>query len=167
MEIINVRINYLQCERSLRSTICLMRTGYISLADNNVGKVCRGASDDESMSGTEQDHYDQLKAEYTNCTYVLGNIEVFGMQSLKGKTFDFFNAITEVNGYVKVTGQLPEGITSLPFPNLRIIRGGSLTRYSDNRDKEYSLFIYDIPRLSSLGLISLRGKACSLVAVGN
>lgn len=85
--------------------------------------------------------------------------------SLTDANFDFFKDITEVSGYVRVHGPLP-GLTRLPFPNLRIIRGeNSLTSEGDNRDKEYSLYIYNVPSLTSLGLTALQGRALSIACL--
>lgn len=131
----------------------------VYILDRNVGKVCPGAANDDSKSGNDREHYERLKEMYTNCTYVLGNIEIFSMDSLTGVTFDFFHNITEVSGYVRIMGPLPNDTRTLPFPKLRIIRGDSLTAYSDNSPNEYSLFIYNAIRVNNLGLTSLRGKS--------
>ena len=119
-----------------------------------------GSADQGSRAVSELDRYNSLKQAYTNCTYVLGNIEIYAMPKLSGVSLDFFHSITEVSGYIKITGPLPEGITTLPFPNLRIIGGEKLVPYSNDSPKEYSLFIYDLPSLTNLGLTALRGKNC-------
>jgi len=120
--------------------------------------VCSGASQDEPKSGTDLDHYNHLKRMYTNCTYVLGNVIVHSMKSLNNVSLDFFSSIVEVSGYVRVMGDMPLGVTNLPFSRLKIIRGESLTKYSDTHENEFSLFIYNVNQITSLGLTELRGE---------
>jgi len=81
------------------------------------------------------------------------------MPSLTEPNLSFFSSIVEVNGYVKVTGDLYTGNTELPFSNLRAIRGELLTKYSDKYEDEFSLIIHNVNQITSLGLRKLRGNA--------
>ena len=120
--------------------------------------VCIGSS--ESVSGSDRDHYRQLLDRFENCTYVQGNIDVHPMDDLvdENLSFDFFNKITEVTGYVRVRGRWPKSVKKLPFESLAIIRGENLIALGDNQPKQYSLFIYNMVDMDSLSLKSLRGE---------
>lgn len=125
--------------------------------DFAVSKVCSGTMADSPKSGGDQDHYNSLKEQFINCNYVKNNIEIHAMRSLRNVSLDFFHGITEVSGYVRIQGVLPQGITKLPFPNLAIVRGETLTKYRDDGENEYSFFLFNANQITDLNLHSLKG----------
>lgn len=100
---------------------------------------------------------------YTNCTYVLGSVNIHPMEmknlNSESKNLDFLKDIIEVSGYVRIQGPVPTTDSKLPFSSLKIVRGETLTQYSDHTTKEYSLFVYNVNRVTNLGFNALRGKA--------
>nr|KAG5685273.1 hypothetical protein BaRGS_007960 [Batillaria attramentaria] len=124
-------------------------------ADNSYALSLKGRGDWEFR-------YNSYKNEYTNCTYVLGNLEVIFLDK-SGAVFDlsFLSSIREVTGYVLIVGVHADFI---PLTNLRVIRGETLFHYPETGGR-YSLFLarnFD-PRNTGIGLKELRFTSLSVI----
>ncbi len=121
-------------------------------------KVCIGTNHGFSSSSNE---YLKLKAHFTGCVYVDGNVEInnFNPYSdvISNKTdeniekdydFSFLNDIKEITGYLLIHNTR---LKTLRFKSLQIIRGKSLIL------KQISLFIDSNNRLKTLDLTNLKG----------
>ncbi|KAM9337115.1 melanoma receptor tyrosine-protein kinase [Symphorus nematophorus] len=87
-------------------------------------RVCQGTHNELSLSGTHENHYDNMVSMYSNCSMVLDNLEI--THTLEHQDLSFLQSIQEVGGYVLIA--LTKS-TNIPLVNLRLIRGQKL--YSD------------------------------------
>ena len=138
----------------------MSHTIYFFISELTVAEVCNGEVSTNAKSGNDIDYYNSLKKMYTNCTYVYNNVVIHGLGNLDAEQYplDFLKDIKEVSGFVHVRGPLPRGLKKLPFESLLIIRGDQLSKYSDDSDAQYSLFVYNSNEITNLGFTSLRGK---------
>ncbi|XP_059183124.1 melanoma receptor tyrosine-protein kinase-like [Centropristis striata] len=84
-------------------------------------RVCQGMSNQLTLLGTREDHYDQMVKKYSNCSVILDNLEV--TYTLEHQDLSFLQSIEEVGGYVLI------GINEaaiVPLVNLKLIRGQNL-----------------------------------------
>lgn len=81
---------------------------------------CYGTSVGFGFSGGPDFHYDALRRRYTDCTYVLGNLEITNLDS-ENITYDlnFLRSIETVTGYV-LLGLLDT--ETIPLLSLKLIR---------------------------------------------
>ncbi|XP_071942789.1 epidermal growth factor receptor-like isoform X2 [Antedon mediterranea] len=94
----------------------------LGLAMEEEELTCVGTSTGFTTVQNPDQRYSILKALYSNCTYVEGNLEISYQQDID-KDFSFLKDIREVTGYVLIgLSYLP----SLMLPNLRVIRGTTL-----------------------------------------
>ncbi|CAL1596691.1 unnamed protein product [Knipowitschia caucasica] len=84
-------------------------------------KVCLGSSNQLNQLGTQQNHYENLRKTFENCTSVLKNLEITHTQAQHN--LSFLQSIEEVGGYVLIA--MNEAVT-VPLSQLRLIRGQSL-----------------------------------------
>ncbi|XP_068603953.1 LOW QUALITY PROTEIN: melanoma receptor tyrosine-protein kinase-like [Brachionichthys hirsutus] len=85
---------------------------------NPGGRVCQGTSNQLTLLGTRDNHYDNLVRTYTDCSVVLENLEV--TYTLQHQDLSFLKSIQEVGGYVLIgMNEAP----SVPLVSLRLIRG--------------------------------------------
>uniref|UniRef100_A0A3B5ARF5 Receptor protein-tyrosine kinase n=1 Tax=Stegastes partitus TaxID=144197 RepID=A0A3B5ARF5_9TELE len=92
--------------------------------------VCQGMSNQLSLLGSREHHYDNMVRMFSNCSVVLENLEV--TYSLEHQDLSFLQSIQEVGGYVLIA--MNEAAT-IPLVNLRLIRGQNL--YED----QYALLV--------------------------
>uniref|UniRef100_A0A7N8XZF4 Receptor protein-tyrosine kinase n=1 Tax=Mastacembelus armatus TaxID=205130 RepID=A0A7N8XZF4_9TELE len=71
-----------------------------------------------TLLGTRENHYDNMVRMYSNCSVVLENLEV--TYTLEHQDLSFLQSIQEVSGYVLIA--MNEAAT-IPLFNLRLIRG--------------------------------------------
>ncbi|KAM3860320.1 LOW QUALITY PROTEIN: melanoma receptor tyrosine-protein kinase-like [Diretmus argenteus] len=83
--------------------------------------MCQGVSNQLTLLGTFDDHYDNLVRMYSNCTVVLENLEVTYTQ--ENHDLSFLQSIQEVGGYVLIA---INKAATIPLVNLRLIRGHTL-----------------------------------------
>ncbi|XP_061876805.1 melanoma receptor tyrosine-protein kinase-like [Entelurus aequoreus] len=84
-------------------------------------KVCQGMSNQLTMLGTAQNHYNNMVKMYANCSVVLDNLEITHI--LQHQDLSFLQSIQEVGGYVLIAiNQAP----IVPLVNLKLIRGQNL-----------------------------------------
>ncbi|XP_068200038.1 melanoma receptor tyrosine-protein kinase-like isoform X2 [Antennarius striatus] len=88
---------------------------------NPGGRVCQGMSNQLTLLGTRDNHYDNLVRMYANCSLVLENLEI--TYTLENQDLSFLKSIQEVSGYVLIA--INEA-ANIPLVNLRLIRGQSL-----------------------------------------
>ena len=124
--------------------------------------VCEGTSNGLVARGDWKFRYERYKELYTNCTYLLGNLEVVFLDN-PGKTVDlsFLSTIRQVTGYVLIVAVHADYV---PLTSLQIIRGKTLFYWEKSNDY-YSLFValnYDKNSktigLKELRFTSLQGK---------
>ncbi|XP_052271396.1 uncharacterized protein LOC127872108 [Dreissena polymorpha] len=146
--------------------VCIMgtctceRSFFYDMSSRRCKKVCRGSSDNFMRHGTYDHQYDILKNRYTNCSYVDGNLELYGLE----KPFDlgFLKDIEEVDGYVFIVKVFSN---YLNLTKLRIIRGKQLFQYNN---ESYSLYVaqnYN-PRNDSQGILELQFLSLSEIVHG-
>ncbi|CAF0744980.1 unnamed protein product [Brachionus calyciflorus] len=128
--------------------IILIQISFIQLSE--VPKVCTGTN--FGLSAGRND-YEILRATYSNCVYVDGNLEItnFRPENKYEKLdydydFSFLDNIREITGYLLVFNT---HLKTLKLKNLQIIRGKTL--YSSN----YSIFIGSNEKLERLDLTNL------------
>uniref|UniRef100_A0A3Q3N8E8 Receptor protein-tyrosine kinase n=2 Tax=Mastacembelus armatus TaxID=205130 RepID=A0A3Q3N8E8_9TELE len=80
--------------------------------------MCQGMSNQLTLLGTRENHYDNMVRMYSNCSVVLENLEV--TYTLEHQDLSFLQSIQEVSGYVLIA--MNEAAT-IPLFNLRLIRG--------------------------------------------
>uniref|UniRef100_A0A3B4WFW1 Receptor L-domain domain-containing protein n=1 Tax=Seriola lalandi dorsalis TaxID=1841481 RepID=A0A3B4WFW1_SERLL len=85
------------------------------------GGVCQGMSNQLTLLGTRENHYDNMVRMYSNCSVVMENLEV--TYALEHQDLSFLQSIQEVSGYVLIA--MNEAAT-VPLVNLRLIRGQNL-----------------------------------------
>ncbi|XP_059152348.1 epidermal growth factor receptor-like isoform X2 [Physella acuta] len=119
------------------------------------GKVCTGTNIGLLHSADPEYQYNMYKTMYTNCTYVMGNLEI---NFLQHGYFDmsFLKDIKEVYGYVLIVGN---HVNNLMLTNLQIIRGMTLFYYHKT-EQYYSLYVAlndgkDNRGLRELGFVNL------------
>ncbi|XP_061614431.1 melanoma receptor tyrosine-protein kinase-like isoform X10 [Phyllopteryx taeniolatus] len=83
--------------------------------------VCQGMSNQLTLLGTRENHYDNMVRMYSNCSVVLDNLEV--TYTLEHQNLSFLQSVQEVGGYVLVA--MNEART-VPLSNLKLIRGQNL-----------------------------------------
>ncbi|XP_054621745.1 melanoma receptor tyrosine-protein kinase-like isoform X3 [Dunckerocampus dactyliophorus] len=84
-------------------------------------RVCQGTSNQLTLLGTPENHYDNMVRMYANCSVVLDNLEI--THTLQQHDLSFLQSIEEVGGYVLVAiNEAP----IVPLVNLRLIRGQNL-----------------------------------------
>ncbi|XP_029002381.1 melanoma receptor tyrosine-protein kinase-like [Betta splendens] len=81
-------------------------------------KVCQGMSNQLTLLGTRENHYDNMVKMYSHCSVVLENLEV--TYTLEHQDLSFLQSIEEVGGHVLIA--MNEAAT-IPLVNLRLIRG--------------------------------------------
>ncbi|XP_023265925.1 melanoma receptor tyrosine-protein kinase-like [Seriola lalandi dorsalis] len=84
-------------------------------------RVCQGMSNQLTLLGTRENHYDNMVRMYSNCSVVMENLEV--TYALEHQDLSFLQSIQEVSGYVLIA--MNEAAT-VPLVNLRLIRGQNL-----------------------------------------
>ncbi|KAK2886798.1 melanoma receptor tyrosine-protein kinase-like [Channa argus] len=84
-------------------------------------RVCQGMSNQLTLLGTRENHYDNMVRMYTNCSVVLENLEV--TYTMEHQDLSFLQSIQEVGGYVLIA--MNEAAT-IPLINMRVIRGQNL-----------------------------------------
>ncbi|XP_042370683.1 melanoma receptor tyrosine-protein kinase-like, partial [Plectropomus leopardus] len=82
---------------------------------------CQGTSNQLTLLGTRESHYNKMVTMYSNCSVVLENLEV--TFTLEHQDLSFLQSIQEVGGYVLIA--INEAAT-VPLLNLRLIRGQNL-----------------------------------------
>ncbi|KAI3355585.1 hypothetical protein L3Q82_018406 [Scortum barcoo] len=87
----------------------------------HVSILCQGMSNQLTLLGTRENHYDNMVRMYSNCSVVLENLEV--TYTLEHQDLAFLQTIQEVGGYVLIA--MNEAAT-IPLVNLRLIRGQNL-----------------------------------------
>ncbi|BFZ15671.1 hypothetical protein BsWGS_18709 [Bradybaena similaris] len=126
--------------------------------------ACTAAFDTLSVSGDSKFRYDEYKRTYTNCTYVVGNLQILFLEEPESD-LSFLSQIREVTGYVLLIGNK---VDYIPLHNLQIIRGTTLFHY--NKTNEYfSLFVtlnYDADGDTTQGLKELGFKSLSEILNG-
>lgn len=126
--------------------------------------VCRGSahgfSNNHGNSATNR--YFMYRAQYSNCTYVHGNLVITFLDEKDDYDMSFLEDIQEVTGYVLLIGN---HFSYVNLKNLRIIRGRSLFFSSKENSIGYSFFIANNYKensttvgLKELQLTSLHGK---------
>lgn len=105
----------------------------------SAGKACFGTNIGLTNQGDAKFRYNQYKLRYTNCTQVIGNLEIVFLDEA-GAEYDlsFLSTIQEVEGYVLLAGNSVEYI---PLTSLRIIRGEILFKTEKSQNSSYSLFV--------------------------
>ncbi|XP_061522882.1 melanoma receptor tyrosine-protein kinase-like isoform X2 [Phycodurus eques] len=83
--------------------------------------VCQGMSNQLTLLGTRENHYDNMVRMYSNCSVVLDNLEV--TYTLEHQNLSFLRSVQEVGGYVLVA--MNEART-VPLSDLKLIRGQNL-----------------------------------------
>ncbi|XP_042255698.1 melanoma receptor tyrosine-protein kinase-like [Thunnus maccoyii] len=84
-------------------------------------RVCQGMSNQLTLLGTRENHYDNMVRMYSNCSVVLENLEVTYI--LEHQDLSFLQSIQEVGGYVLIA---MNEAANIPLVNLRLIRGQNL-----------------------------------------
>ncbi|XP_030612275.1 melanoma receptor tyrosine-protein kinase-like isoform X2 [Archocentrus centrarchus] len=84
-------------------------------------RVCEGMSNQLSLLGTHEQHYDKMVTTYSNCSVVLENLEI--TYTLEHHDLSFLQSIEEVGGYVLIA---MNKVATIPLVNLRVIRGQNL-----------------------------------------
>uniref|UniRef100_A0A3Q0SJS4 Receptor protein-tyrosine kinase n=1 Tax=Amphilophus citrinellus TaxID=61819 RepID=A0A3Q0SJS4_AMPCI len=74
-----------------------------------------------SLLGTHEQHYDKMVTTYSNCSVVLENLEI--TYTLEHHDLSFLQSIEEVGGYVLIA---MNKVATIPLVNLRVIRGQNL-----------------------------------------
>ncbi|XP_029698332.1 melanoma receptor tyrosine-protein kinase-like [Takifugu rubripes] len=111
------------------ATLWLFLLGCCSSTDPG-RRVCQGMSNQLTLLGTRENHYDNMQRMFSNCSVVLENLEV--TYTLEHHSLSFLQSIEEVGGYVLIA---MNDATIIPLVNLRLIRGQSLY------DGEFSLLV--------------------------
>uniref|UniRef100_A0A4W6CT20 Receptor protein-tyrosine kinase n=1 Tax=Lates calcarifer TaxID=8187 RepID=A0A4W6CT20_LATCA len=83
--------------------------------------LCQGMSNQLTLLGTRENHYDNMVRMYSNCSVVLENLEV--TYSLQHQDLSFLQSIQEVGGYVLIA---MNDAPTIPLVNLKLIRGQNL-----------------------------------------
>nr|XP_046228029.1 melanoma receptor tyrosine-protein kinase-like isoform X2 [Scatophagus argus] len=84
-------------------------------------RVCQGMSNQLTLLGTRDNHYDNMVRMYANCSVVLENLEI--TYTLEHQDLSFLQSIQEVGGYVLIAmNEAP----IIPLVSLRLIRGQNL-----------------------------------------
>uniref|UniRef100_A0A667YMV4 Receptor protein-tyrosine kinase n=1 Tax=Myripristis murdjan TaxID=586833 RepID=A0A667YMV4_9TELE len=83
--------------------------------------LCQGMRNQLSVLGPPDVHYGHIVRMYTNCTIVLGNLEITSVQEYHD--LSFLKSIQEVGGYVLIA---MNKVATIPLVNLRLIRGHTL-----------------------------------------
>lgn len=87
-------------------------------------------------SGSNQEHYDNLRRRYEGCTVVRGNLELTNMDDpTVNYDLSFLRSIRVVTGYVLI-GLIT--VDAMPLVNLQMIRGDNLFSIVD---QEYALTV--------------------------
>ncbi|XP_061660769.1 melanoma receptor tyrosine-protein kinase-like isoform X4 [Syngnathoides biaculeatus] len=93
--------------------------GEVKLRSRHI--LCQGMSNQLTLLGTRENHYDNMVRMYSNCSVVVDNLEV--TYTLEHQNLSFLESIQEVGGYVLVA---MNGARSVPLGNLKLIRGQNL-----------------------------------------
>ncbi|CAG5117980.1 unnamed protein product, partial [Candidula unifasciata] len=99
---------------------------------------CYGTSTGFNIAGDSNARYRKYRDTYTNCTYVVGNLEILFLDDEEANyDMSFLSQIREVTGYVLLAGNY---VDYIPLTSLQIIRGTTL--YHHNKTGHmFSLFI--------------------------
>ncbi|KAM9333231.1 melanoma receptor tyrosine-protein kinase-like isoform 2-T2 [Pholidichthys leucotaenia] len=84
-------------------------------------RVCQGTSNQLTLLGTQQNHYEKMVKMFFNCSVVMENLEITHTQ--QHHDLSFLKSIEEVNGYVLVA---INEVSVVPLVNLKLIRGQNL-----------------------------------------
>ncbi|KAL7373850.1 hypothetical protein ABVT39_015874 [Epinephelus coioides] len=84
-------------------------------------KVCQGMSNQLTLLGTHDNHYDNMVRMYSNCSVVLENLEI--TYTREHQDLSFLQSIQEVGGYILIA---MNEAANIPLVNLRLIRGQNL-----------------------------------------
>ncbi|XP_053715073.1 melanoma receptor tyrosine-protein kinase-like isoform X2 [Synchiropus splendidus] len=83
--------------------------------------VCQGTSNQLTLLGTPDNHYQNLRRMFSNCSVVMENLEL--TYTLEHQDLSFLQAVEEVGGYVLIAmNEAPV----VPLRNLKLIRGQNL-----------------------------------------
>ncbi|XP_076014086.1 melanoma receptor tyrosine-protein kinase-like isoform X2 [Genypterus blacodes] len=93
-------------------------------------RVCQGMSNQLTLLGKHDNHYDNIVRMYSNCNVILENLEVTYTQEYHD--LSFLQSIQEVGGYVLLA---MNKAATIPLVNLRLIRGHNLY------DNQYALAV--------------------------
>lgn len=123
-------------------------------------KVCIGTSTRLSSPTNRHEHYQSLVERYTNCTYVIGNLEITWLD--RGLDLGFLSSIQEITGHLLIAFVKAERFS---MPSLQIIRGRDLFKLNSDQKEEFALALYEND-LGSFELPNLReilaGSVCSV-----
>uniref|UniRef100_A0A3B4UWL8 Receptor protein-tyrosine kinase n=1 Tax=Seriola dumerili TaxID=41447 RepID=A0A3B4UWL8_SERDU len=137
----------------LLSSLILYEDGLCPAALRNTptSRVCQGMSNQLTLLGTRENHYDNMVRMYSNCSVVMENLEV--TYALEHQDLSFLQSIQEVSGYVLIA--MNEAAT-IPLVNLRLIRGQNLY------EGQYALLVMSNynRNLSSATLNYTSGEKC-------
>ncbi|EFX77630.1 hypothetical protein DAPPUDRAFT_53919, partial [Daphnia pulex] len=112
---------------------------------------CVGTSSRMSVPSNRSAHYLNLRDNYTNCTYVDGNLELTWLQE-ESLDLTFLQHIREVTGYVLISHV---EIRRFVLPALQIIRGRTLFKYNTHGDEGFALIVI-LSKMHSLETPALR-----------
>uniref|UniRef100_A0A3Q2SU24 Receptor protein-tyrosine kinase n=2 Tax=Fundulus heteroclitus TaxID=8078 RepID=A0A3Q2SU24_FUNHE len=84
-------------------------------------KVCQGMSNQLTLLGNHDHHYNNMRKVYSNCSVVLENVEI--TYTKENQDLSFLQSIQEVGGYVLIA---MNEVATIPLVNLRLIRGQNL-----------------------------------------
>jgi hypothetical protein len=102
----------------------------------NKDPVCRGTSVGMSASSRYVFQYRSFK----NCRVVVGNLELTYL-NCPHLDYSFYQNITEITGYLLVNQIHHPNLTSIPLPNLRLIRGQRLYHDKGASKRNYSVML--------------------------
>ncbi|KHJ47413.1 receptor L domain protein [Trichuris suis] len=127
---------------------------------NENTSVCSGTENGLNKLEVQEKKIDRLRLMYANCTIVHGNLEITYLNSAdldntSLATFNFFNGIEEVTGYVLIAHN---SIHNFSLPRLRIIWGDKKFRPASGQNiGQFSLLVLN-NAFEHLSLPELRGR---------
>jgi L1 cell adhesion molecule len=113
--------------------------------------VCLGTNRRMSFPSNRSAHYLNLRDNYTNCTYIDGNLELTWLQE-ESLDLTFLQHIREVTGYVLISHV---DVRRVVLPALQIIRGRTPFKLHVH-DEEFALVV-TLSKMHSLEMPALRG----------
>ena len=122
--------------------------------------MCRGTNYGVLTSlygSTPSERLARLRARYSGCQLVAGNVEIFGISN--SADLDFLKDIEEITGYMLV---YQTERTALSVPNLVLIRGNPLFNDSVS-GRSAGLAVLDNGRLEELHVPNLREISAGVV----
>ena len=114
-------------------------------------RVCNGTKGRMSVPSNPEQHFQNLRNRYTNCTHVKGNLELTWLYHEENLDLSFLQHIREVTGYVLISHV---NVKRIVLPSLQIIRGGTLFKLNV-RDEEYALMV-GLSKMETLEFPALR-----------